>query len=50
VQDHDFDGREYLDMAAGITTMVLGHTDPDVCAHHVFDALLCPACFPRFTN
>uniref|UniRef100_A0A804PRM4 acetylornithine transaminase n=1 Tax=Zea mays TaxID=4577 RepID=A0A804PRM4_MAIZE len=29
---YDTDGREYLDMAAGIAVTALGHADPDVCA------------------
>lgn len=28
---YDTDGREYLDMAAGIAVTALGHADPDVC-------------------
>jgi len=29
---YDVDGREYLDMSAGIAVTALGHADPDVCA------------------
>jgi len=29
---YDLDGREYLDMSAGIAVTSLGHADPDVCA------------------